>query len=186
MTPFVHLHCHSDFSLLDGASSVEALVSRAKALGMTRLALTDHGNMFGVLAFYRECRKQGIVPLIGSEVYLAPGSRREKAAGEKGTRHSHLVLLARNLEGYQNLLTLSSLAYTEGFYYKPRIDDELLERHHDGLIALSACLAGDIPAAILDGRREQPGRAPCATGSFSAPTASTSRCRITASPSRRP
>ena len=152
MTPFVHLHCHSDFSLLDGASSIEALVARAKELGMSRLALTDHGNMFGALAFYKECRKQGIVPIIGSEFYKAPGSRHEKSGSEKGTRHNHLVLLARNATGYANLLTLSSLGYLEGFYYKPRIDDELLERHHEGLIALSACLAGDIPAAILDGR----------------------------------
>jgi DNA polymerase-3 subunit alpha len=155
VTPFVHLHCHSDYSLLDGASSVEALVARAKALGMGRLALTDHGNMFGALAFARECRKQGIVPITGCEFYLAPGPRHEKSAGEKGTRHSHLVLLARDLEGYRNLLALASLAYTEGFYYKPRIDDELLARHHGGLTALSACLAGDIPAAILDGRPGQ-------------------------------
>jgi DNA polymerase-3 subunit alpha len=152
VTPFVHLHCHSDFSLLDGASSIEALVARAKAFGMPRLALTDHGNMFGVLPFYRECRRQGIVPLIGCEVYRAPGSRHDKSAGEKGSRHSHLVLLARTIEGYHNLLSLSSLAYTEGFYYKPRVDDELLEKHCGGLIALSACLAGDIPSAILDGR----------------------------------
>jgi DNA polymerase-3 subunit alpha len=152
VTPFVHLHCHSDFSLLDGASSIEALVARARRLGMTHLALTDHGNMFGAIAFYKECRSQGIVPIVGSEVYKAPGSRLEKTGSEKGTRHHHLVLLARDMTGYQNLLELSSLGYTEGFYYKPRIDDELLERHHEGLIALSACLAGDIPAAILDGR----------------------------------
>ena len=152
VTPFVHLHCHSDFSLLDGACSVEALVARAKAFGMPRLALTDHGNMFGVPPFYRECRKQGVVPIIGCEVYRAPGSRHERSAGEKGARHFHLVLLARNLEGYRNLLALSSLAYTEGFYYKPRVDDELLAKHSGGLIALSSCLAGDIPSAILDGR----------------------------------
>ncbi len=152
VTPFVHLHCHSDFSLLDGASSIEALVARAKELGMSHLALTDHGNMFGSFAFYKECRKAGIVPIIGSEFYKAPRSRSEKSGSEKGTRHNHLVLLARSLKGYENLLVLSSLGYTEGFYYKPRIDDELLERHHEGLIALSACLAGDIPAAILNGQ----------------------------------
>ncbi len=154
VTPFVHLHCHSDYSLLDGASSVEALVARAKALGMGGLALTDHGNMFGALAFSRECRTQGIRAIIGCEFYLAPGSRHEKSAGEKGTRHSHLVLLARDLEGYRNLLELASRAYTEGFYYKPRIDDELLESRHGGLVALTACLAGDVPSAILDGRVE--------------------------------
>ena len=155
MTPFVHLHCHSDYSLLDGASSIEALVAKAKSLGMTRLALTDHGNMFGALAFYKECRAQGLVPIIGSEFYKAPGRRQEKSGSEKGTRHHHLVLLARDAAGYRNLLALSSLGYTEGFYYKPRIDDELLERHREGLIALSACLAGDIPAAILDGRPDE-------------------------------
>ena len=155
MTPFVHLHCHSDFSLLDGASSIDALVARARELGQTHLALTDHGNMFGALAFFKECRKQGITPIIGSEFYKAPGSRLEKSGSEKGTRHNHLVLLARNAAGYANLLRLSSQGYTEGFYYKPRIDDELLEQHHEGLIALSACLAGDIPAAIMDGRQAE-------------------------------
>jgi DNA polymerase-3 subunit alpha len=149
------LHCHSDFSLLDGASSIDALVARAKELGMSHLALTDHGNMFGALAFFKECRKEGITPIIGSEFYKAPGSRHEKAGSEKGTRHNHLVLLARNATGYANLLQLSSQGYTEGFYYKPRIDDELLEEHHEGLIALSACLAGDIPAAILEGRNSE-------------------------------
>jgi len=119
---------------------------------MPKLALTDHGNMFGALAFFKECRAQGIAPILGSEFYKAPGSRHEKTGGERGTRHHHLVLLARNLTGYRNLLTLSSLGYTEGFYYKPRIDDELLERHCGGLIALSACLTGEIPSAILDGR----------------------------------
>ncbi len=155
MTPFVHLHCHSDFSLLDGASSIEALVSRAKELGMTKLALTDHGNMFGAMAFNKECKKQGILPIFGSEFYKAPGSRHEKSGSEKGTRHHHFVLLARNATGYANLLKLSSIGYTEGFYYKPRIDDELLEKYHDGIIALSACLAGDIPAAIMDGRNAE-------------------------------
>jgi DNA polymerase-3 subunit alpha len=155
VTPFVHLHCHSDFSLLDGASSIDALVSRAKSLEMTSLALTDHGNMFGSLAFYKECRARGVRPIIGSEVYIAPGSRLEKSGTEKGARHHHLVLLARSVTGYQNLIALSSLGYTEGFYYKPRVDDELLARHHEGLIALSACLAGDIPAAILNGQHQE-------------------------------
>jgi DNA polymerase III subunit alpha len=155
VTPFVHLHCHSDFSLLDGASRVEDLAARAKALGMDRLALTDHGNMFGVLKFSKECRKQGVYPVIGCEVYVAPGSRHERTGTEKGTRHHHLVLLARDLEGYQNLIQLTSAGYTEGFYYKPRVDDELLTRHHRGLVALSACLAGAVPAAVLDGRPEE-------------------------------
>ena len=119
---------------------------------MTHCALTDHGNMFGALPFYKECKKQGIIPIIGAELYKAPASRFDKSGSEKGTRHHHLVLLAKNSTGYANLMCLSSLAYTEGFYYKPRIDDELLEKYHEGLIALSACLAGDIPAAILNGQ----------------------------------
>jgi DNA polymerase-3 subunit alpha len=129
-------------------------VSKAKSLGMSHLALTDHGNMFGTMAFYKECRKQGITPIIGSEFYKAPGSRTDKSGSEKGTRHNHFVLLARNATGYANLMALSSLGYTEGFYYKPRIDDELLEKYHEGIIALSACLAGDIPQAILNGQME--------------------------------
>ncbi|HTZ50905.1 MAG TPA: DNA polymerase III subunit alpha [Spirochaetia bacterium] len=155
MTPFVHLHCHSDFSLLDGASSVDTLVAKAGALSMPALALTDHGNMFGSLAFYKECRKQGIKPIVGTEAYVATGPRTEKSGTEKGARSHHLVLLARNLAGYRNLMALSSLGYTEGFYYKPRIDEEVLARHHEGLICLSACLAGDIPAAILNGQAAQ-------------------------------
>ncbi len=152
MTPFVHLHCHSDFSLLDGASSVESLVAKAAETGMGALALTDHGNMFGAIKFFKECRKKGVAPIIGCELYVAPGSRREKTGSEKSVRYYHLVLLAKDMTGYKNLLILSSLGYTEGFYYKPRIDDEALERHHEGLIALSACLAGEIPSAIVDGR----------------------------------
>jgi DNA polymerase-3 subunit alpha len=134
---------------------VEALVAKAVTLGMGALALTDHGNMFGIMKFYNECRKAGIEPVIGSEFYVAPGSRYEKSGSEKGTRHHHLVLLARGLEGYRNLLILSSLGYTEGFYYKPRVDDAALREHHEGLIALSACLAGEIPSAIIDGRIEE-------------------------------
>ena len=152
---FVHLHCHSDFSLLDGASSVEALVAKAKELGMPALALTDHGNMFGILKFYKECKKQGIKPIVGCEFYVAPGSRTEKSGSEKSARYYHLVLLAKNQDGYKNLMLLSSMGYTEGFYYKPRIDDEVLATHANGLIALSACLAGEIPSAIMDGRSDE-------------------------------
>ncbi len=155
LASFIHLHCHSDFSLLDGASSVEALVSKAKEMGMEKLALTDHGNMFGALKFYKECRKNGIAPIVGSEFYVAPGSRHDKAGTEKGVRHHHLVLLARNDAGYKNLLTLSSLGFTEGFYYKPRVDDRALEEHHEGVIALTACLAGEIPGAIMEGRLQE-------------------------------
>ncbi len=166
MASFVHLHCHSDYSLLDGASSVESLAARARELGMDRLALTDHGNMFGAMKFLKACRgEEGaspLKPIIGCEVYVAPGSRHDKTAGErpgvdraggeKAARHRHLVLLARNETGYRNLMALSSLGYTEGFYYKPRVDDELLERHREGLVCLSACLGGEVPALILEGR----------------------------------
>jgi DNA polymerase-3 subunit alpha len=151
MPDFVHLHTHSDYSLLDGAASIEDLVGRAKELAMPALALTDHGNMFGALRFYKECLKAGIKPIIGCEFYLAPETRHNKSGGEKGARYHHLVLLARDVEGYRNLLKLSSLSYTEGFYYKPRIDDQVLAEHREGLIALSGCMGGEIPALILRG-----------------------------------
>ena len=154
MSDFVHLHNHSDFSLLDGAASIESLVAKAKALNMPALALTDHGNMFGALKFYLECRKQEIKPIIGSEFYVAPGSRFSKSGSEGMARYYHIVLLAKDVAGYQNLLKLSSLSYVEGFYYKPRIDDELLQRHNQGLIALSGCMGGEIPRLLLDGQME--------------------------------
>jgi len=159
LVPFVHLHCHSDYSLLDGASSIDSLVARARELGMSRLALTDHGNMFGAMRFQKACRGgEGvppIKPIIGCEVYLAPGSRHEKSGSEKTVRYRHLVLLARNERGYRNLMALSSLGYTEGFYYKPRVDDELLERYREGLVCLTACLSGDVPALVLEGRIDE-------------------------------
>jgi DNA polymerase III subunit alpha len=145
MTDFVHLHTHSDFSLLDGAAPIPRLVARAKELGMRHLALTDHGNMFGALKFYLECKANDINPILGSEFYVASASRHIKSGSENGNRYSHLILLAMNSEGYKNLIQLSSLSYTEGFYYKPRIDFELLEAHSGGLICLSACLGGEIP-----------------------------------------
>ncbi len=155
MTDFVHLHVHSDYSLLDGASSYKTLVAKAKSLGMRHLALTDHGNMFGVLKFYRECKDAGINPIIGSEFYMAPGDRRDKSGSEKGNKYYHLVLLAKSEEGYRNLMRLSSYSYTEGFYYKPRIDEELLVKYHGDLIALSACLGGEIPSLILSNKRAE-------------------------------
>jgi len=155
MTDFVHLHVHSDFSLLDGAASVSALIAKAQALGMKHLALTDHGNMFGALKFYKECTAAGINPIIGSEFYVAPASRFDKAGSEQGNKYHHLVLLARDGEGYRNLVKLSSKSYTEGFYYKPRIDEELLVAHAPGLIGLSACLAGEVPSLLLAGKRDE-------------------------------
>jgi DNA polymerase-3 subunit alpha len=151
MPDFVHLHTHSDYSLLDGAASIEELVGRARQLGMSALALTDHGNMFGAMRFYKHCLAEGVRPIIGCEFYLAPESRHTKSGGEKGARYHHLVLLARDVEGYRNLLKLSSLSYIEGFYYKPRIDDQALAEHRRGLIALSGCMGGEIPALILRG-----------------------------------
>ena len=149
-SPFVHLHSHSEYSLLDGAIKVEKLVERAKELDMPAVALTDHGNMFGAVKFYKTARKAGIKPIVGMEAYVTRGSRfdKTKKKGELG-QINHLILLARNREGYSNLMKLSSLGYTEGFYYKPRIDWELLEGHAEGLVAMSACLKGDVPQTIL-------------------------------------
>jgi DNA polymerase-3 subunit alpha len=152
MTDFVHLHVHSDFSLLDGAADVKGLAAKAAALGMKHIAITDHGNMFGVLEFQKACKDKGLHPIIGSEFYMARGSRFEKSGSEHGNKYYHLVLLAKNEEGYRNMVKLSSFSYTEGFYYKPRIDEELLQKYHKGLICLSACIAGEVPQYILDGK----------------------------------
>jgi DNA polymerase-3 subunit alpha len=140
---FVHLHSHSDNSLLDGAVSVPRMVARARELGMPALALTDHGNLFGAIEFYRACEKVGIKPIVGMEAYVAPTSRHDRKKNEQGETAYHLTLLCRNEKGYRNLMKLSTLAYKEGFYYKPRVDRELLRAHHDGLIALSGCPAGE-------------------------------------------
>ena len=150
MVDFVHLHVHSEYSLLDGAGRVGDLVRRAQEDGMKAVALTDHGNMYGAIEFYKQAKKVGVKPIIGCEVYIAPRSRFDKAAVE-GESYYHLVLLAENQTGYSQLVELVSRAYTEGFYYKPRIDKELLAAHHEGLIGLSACIAGEIPALILKG-----------------------------------
>ncbi|MDV2988910.1 MAG: DNA polymerase III subunit alpha [Dehalogenimonas sp.] len=150
---FTHLHVHTEFSLLDGMCRIPVLVARAKELGMTALAITDHGNMHGALRFYRECRAQGIKPIIGCEVYVAPGSRLDKTAADKN--HRHLVLLARDLTGYRNLLKLVSLANTDGFYYKPRVDKEILAQYREGLIAMSACPSGEVPRLIMESRLDE-------------------------------
>ena len=161
---FVHLHNHSDYSILDGGITVERLVDRAKALGMPAIAITDHGNMFGAIEFYQKAKKSGIKPIIGEEFYMAPGSRFKKESGRNDGNENayHLILLARNAEGYRNLLKLSSIGYTEGFYYKPRIDMEVLEKYSGGLICSTACLAGQMPQQILKGEaaraRETAGR----------------------------
>ena len=147
---FVHLHVHTEYSLLDGASRIEDLVLHAKELGMPAIAITDHGSMYGVIEFYQTAIKHGIKPIIGCEVYIAPRSRFEKNTAEGGAYY-HLVLLAENNEGYKNLIKLVSLGYSEGFYYKPRIDMEILREYSEGIICLSACIAGEIPCRILRG-----------------------------------
>ncbi|PIE98987.1 MAG: DNA polymerase III subunit alpha [Treponema sp.] len=151
---FVHLHTHTDFSILDGAAKIKKLVKKAKDLGQKALAITDHGNMFGVVDFENECITQGIKPIIGSEFYIAPESRFDKKEVD-GRRYYHLILLAKNETGYRNLMRLSSLSYTEGMYYKPRIDDEILEKYSEGLICLTACLAGRLPVLLLENKFDE-------------------------------
>ena len=151
---FVHLHVHTEYSLLDGASRVKKLLARAKELNMKSIAITDHGTMYGTIAFYKEALKQGIKPIIGCEVYLAPKSRFDNFEVE-GTRYYHLILLAENQQGYQNLIKLVSLANIEGMYYKPRIDKDLLRTYHEGIICLSSCIAGEIPQAIIRDNMER-------------------------------
>ncbi len=150
MSKFVHLHTHSHYSLLDGLGKIPELVSRAKELGMDSLALTDHGAMYGAIEFYKKCQESGIKPIIGVETYIAPRTRFDKQP-KIDTNPYHLVLLAKNETGYKNLLILVTKSYLEGHYYKPRIDKELLKNHAEGLIALTACAAGEIPRAILGG-----------------------------------
>ena len=153
MNPFVHLHVHTQYSLLDGAARIPELVKRAKALGQPALAITDHGVLYGIIDFYRACKKEGIKPIIGIEAYVTKG--RYDATDVRERDYAHLILLAKNETGYRNLMLLSSEAFTHGFYYKPRIDYDLLEQHCEGLICLSACLAGDIPQALLRGQDEE-------------------------------
>ncbi len=152
---FTHLHLHTEYSLLDGSCKIGELMDRAKELGMEHIAITDHGNMYGVIDFYRAAHKAGINPVVGCEVYVAPGSRfdRENVKGED--RYNHLVLLAENNTGYANLMKIVSIGFTEGFYYKPRVDMEVLEKYHEGIIALSACLAGIVAANLRQGFYEE-------------------------------
>ena len=150
MVPFAHLHVHSEYSLLDGACRIEGLVDRVAALGQSACALTDHGVMYGVIDFYRACKAKGVHPVIGCEVYLAPHSRFDRSY-VNGEWHSHLILLCENMTGYRNLIHMVSLGFAEGFYMKPRIDMDLLRQHSEGLICLSACLAGVIPRALAEG-----------------------------------
>ena len=152
---FTHLHVHTEYSLLDGSSKIKELTKRAKDLGMDSLAITDHGVMYGVIDFYRAAKEAGVKPIIGCEVYVAPGSRFERENGNNEDRYYHLVLLAQNNEGYQNLMKIVSKGFVDGFYYKPRVDYEILETYHEGIIALSACLAGEVQRYISRGFYEK-------------------------------
>jgi DNA polymerase-3 subunit alpha len=148
--PFVHLHCHSHYSLLDGASPIDGLVDRAKSLGMNALAITDHGNLYGALEFYKTAKSAGLNPIIGYEAYIAPGSRFQKEGGTSKASSFHLTLLAQNRVGFRNLTKLASAAFLEGFYIKPRIDRELLAAHSEGIICLSGCVSGELSRALLN------------------------------------
>ena len=150
---FTHLHIHTEYSLLDGMCRIPQLVARAKELGMDSLAITDHGVMYGAIQFYLAAKEAGIKPIIGCEVYVAPGSRSGRNANDK--KYYHLVLLAKNQTGYRNLIQLTTKAHLEGFYYRPRVDKELLQEYHQGLVALSACIAGEVPRLILEGRFQE-------------------------------
>lgn len=149
---FTHLHVHTEYSLLDGASRIGELVERVKALGMDSVAITDHGNMYGVIEFYKKCTAAGIKPIIGMEAYVAPKTIADKTGMRE---NAHLILLCKNEIGYKNLIKLSSIGFVDGFYYRPRIDYDLLEKHSEGLICLSACLAGDIPSYLLLNQYEE-------------------------------
>ena len=152
---FVHLHTHTEYSLLDGSNKIKEYVARVKELGMTAAAITDHGVMFGAIDFYRECIKEGIKPIIGCEVYVAPNSRFDREVNGGDDRYYHLILLAKNNTGYHNLMKIVSAGYTDGFYYKPRVDFETIEKYHEGLICSSACLAGEVPRYIQKGMYEE-------------------------------
>ncbi len=154
MSKFVHLHIHSEFSLLDGANRIKDLPARAKELGMDAIALTDHGVMYGAIDFYKACKKEGIKPIIGCEVYVATRTRFDKEPGVDN-KYYHLILLAKDNQGYKNLSKLVSSGFVDGYYYKPRIDKEILEKYHEGLICLSACLAGEVNQKLLNGNIEE-------------------------------
>lgn len=152
---FTHLHVHTQYSLLDGASKIPELIARTKELGMDSIAITDHGVMYGVIDFYKEARKQGVKPIIGCEVYVAPGSRFDRENDRGENRYYHLILLAENDTGYHNLMKIVSRGFTEGFYYKPRVDREVLKEFHEGIICLSACLAGEVAVKLRQGFYEE-------------------------------
>src|SRR5437660_2877018 len=152
---FVHLHCHSHYSLLDGASRLPELVAQARELGMNALALTDHGNLYGAIEFYRECTAAGLNPILGYEAYIAPGKRSDREARRRGDAGYHLTLLAKDLTGFKNLVKMSSIAFLEGYHYVPRIDKELLAAHSEGLICLSGCASAEFSEFILKEQHDE-------------------------------
>src|SRR5438309_1111950 len=152
---FVHLHTHTEYSLLDGASRIAALFERAAEQGMPAIAMTDHGAMFGALNFYEAGKAAGVKPILGVEAYVAPGSRFDRTPGEDAEKYRHLTILARNETGYRNLLKLVTDAAIDGFYHRPRIDKELLSERADGLIGLSGCLAGEIARSVVNGQERK-------------------------------
>ena len=154
MRDFVHLHLHSEYSLLDGACRIKELVRSVKNLGQSAVAITDHGVMYGVIDFYKECKSQGIKPIIGCEVYVAQGDM-ESRPNRGQPAYNHLILLCKNSQGYKNLIKLVSISFAKGFYQKPRIDKKVLKEHSEGLICLSACLAGEIPRLLLNGEYDK-------------------------------
>ena len=151
---FTHLHVHTEYSLLDGSNKIKEYVARVRELGMDSAAITDHGVMYGVIDFYREAKAAGINPILGCEVYVAPDSRLDREIGSDEDRYYHMVLLAENNQGYANLMKIVSVGFVEGFYYRPRVDRESLEKYHEGIIALSACLAGEVPRYLMRGLYE--------------------------------
>ena len=180
---FVHLHVHTEYSLLDGAARIVKLMEKAQKLGMPAVAITDHGSMYGVIDFYKAAKQSGIKPILGCEVYVAPRSRFQKEPGRDDFKY-HLVLLAKNLQGYRNLMKIVTASYLEGFYYKPRVDRELLEKYNEGLIALSACMAGR--SGVPPGREEERAlQAALWHGTLLGPAIFISNCRITGLPTRR-
>ena len=165
MSDFVHLHLHSEFSLLDGACRIEELLDRCVELGMPAAAITEHGNLFSAVTFHDAARKRGVKPILGCEVYVAPGDRTDRS-GTPGETANHLVLLAETNEGFHNLIKLVSSGYTEGFYYKPRIDKQLLSQHAKGLIGLSSCLKGEVATGIRTDQARKARDAAAASSAF--------------------
>src|SRR5437868_7522326 len=153
--PFVHLHCHTHYSLLDGASRIPELVAHVKGLGMNAVAITDHGNLYGAIEFYRECHDAGVNPIIGYEAYVAPAGRTEREARKRGDAGFHLTLLAQNRTGFKNLMKMASAAFLEGYHFVPRIDKELLAAHCEGIICLSGCASGEFSELILKDQLEE-------------------------------